>query len=150
MRKLAEVIEPRYRMLVQLAVFGSLRWGELMGPRKSDFDLTASTVRISRAVSEVGSQLSIKEPKTTAGNRLVSLPASLVPAIRDHLERYAEAGLDGRVFVGPQGGCDPAAWQLLEGVEARPGGRRPRWVPRSRPAAHGQPPELDHGGAPAS
>ena len=29
--RLAEAIEPRYRLLVLLAVFGSLRWGELLG-----------------------------------------------------------------------------------------------------------------------
>ena len=40
----AEAIEPRYRLLVLLAVFGSLRWGELLGLRKSDFDLDAATV----------------------------------------------------------------------------------------------------------
>ena len=34
--RLAEAIEPRYRLLVLLAVFGSLRWGELLGLRKSD------------------------------------------------------------------------------------------------------------------
>lgn len=101
--RLAEAIEPRYRLLVLLAVFGSLRWGELLGLRKSDFDLDTSTVRISRAVSELGSKLTIKEPKTAAGLRRVSLPASLVPAIREHFATFAEAGPSGRVFIGPQG-----------------------------------------------
>ena len=101
--RLAEAIEPRYRLLVLLAVFGSLRWGELLGLRKSDFDLDAATVQVSRAVSEIGSKLSIKEPKTAAGVRRVSLPASLVPAIREHFDTFAEGGPAGRVFVGPQG-----------------------------------------------
>lgn len=94
--RLAEAIEPRYRLLVLLAAFGSLRWGELLGLRRSDFDLDTATVQVSRAVSEMGSKLSIKEPKTAAGVRRVSLPASLVPAIRQHFDTFAEAGPDGR------------------------------------------------------
>ena len=48
---LADAIEPRYRVLVLLAVFASLRWGELMGLRKTDLDLVAAWSR--RAVSSV-------------------------------------------------------------------------------------------------
>lgn len=41
--QLAEAIEPRYRLLVWLAVFGYLRWGELMGLRTTDLDEGDST-----------------------------------------------------------------------------------------------------------
>ena len=64
---LAAAIDPRYRVFVLLAVFGSLRWGELMGLRRSDFDLEAGVVRIERAVSEMGAKQIIKEPKTDRG-----------------------------------------------------------------------------------
>jgi len=36
---------------VLLAVFGSLRWGELIALRRSDIDFQARTARISRQLS---------------------------------------------------------------------------------------------------
>lgn len=35
--------------------------------------------------------------------RAVGIPAVIVPELQDHLERWAESGSDGRVFVGPKG-----------------------------------------------
>ena len=51
---LADAVPERYRALILLATFGSLRWGELMGLRKSDIDLNEATVSIERSVVEVG------------------------------------------------------------------------------------------------
>jgi integrase len=100
---LAAAIDPRYRAFVLLAVFGSLRWGELMGLRRSDFDFSAGVVRIERAVSEIGARQVIKKPKTAAGVRTIALPRWLTPELRRHFDTYAEPGQDGRVFVGPKG-----------------------------------------------
>jgi integrase len=98
---MAHAVPERYRTLILLARFGSLRWGELMGLRKSDIDLNDATVSIERSVVEVGGGLVVKEPKTAAGVRTIALPRSLMPEIARHLDRFAEAGPDGRVFVGP-------------------------------------------------
>ena len=46
---LAEAIDRRYRALVLLAAFGSLRWGELAALRRSDIDLTNRTIRVDSA-----------------------------------------------------------------------------------------------------
>jgi Phage integrase family len=43
-------------------------------------------------------------PKSRAGKRTVAFPAELVPELRWHLERFAEPGKRGVVFVGPKGG----------------------------------------------
>ena len=69
---LADAIDPRYRALVLLAVFGSLRWGELMGLTRLDLDLVGATVHVRRSVAEVASKLVIKEPKSQAGVRSVA------------------------------------------------------------------------------
>jgi integrase len=53
---IADAIDDRYRALVLLAGFGSLRWRELMGLRRSDLDLDAGVVRVVRSVAEVGSR----------------------------------------------------------------------------------------------
>lgn len=64
---LADAIEPRYRLVVLLAVFGSLRVGELMGLQRGDFDLNAMTVHVSRAVSEVAGSCWSSRPSRPLG-----------------------------------------------------------------------------------
>jgi integrase len=43
---LADATDQRYRALVLLAMFTSLRWSELGGLRRCDIDLNALTVRV--------------------------------------------------------------------------------------------------------
>ncbi|PJM96964.1 tyrosine-type recombinase/integrase [Streptomyces sp. CB01373] len=101
---LADAIQPRYRALILMAGFLGLRWGELVGLHRRDLDLDHGAVRVRRAVAELNDgQREIKAPKSAAGKRTVSIPAAIVPDIRDHLARYAESGSDGRVFVGAKG-----------------------------------------------
>ena len=100
---LAAAMPPRYRVLVLLAVFGSMRWGELMGLRRPDIDLENASVNIERSVVELGTDRLIKEPRTQAGVRSVALPTWLVPELRHHLDTFAEAGSEGRVFIGSHG-----------------------------------------------
>jgi len=49
---IADKIEPRYRALVLLATFASLRWGELIALRRSDIDLGKMTVNVNKAFTE--------------------------------------------------------------------------------------------------
>lgn len=100
---LAAAMPPRYRALVLLAVFASMRWGELIGLRRVDLDLESASVSIERSAVEVGKRIVIKTPKTSAGIRSVALPVWLVPELLHHLDTFAEAGPDGRVFLGPYG-----------------------------------------------
>jgi integrase len=101
--RLADAIEERYRVLVLLAVFGSLRFGELMGLIREDVDLDRATVEVRRSVAEVNGRQTVKAPKTAAGRRTVALPLWIVPEVRKHLDGFAEPGPWGRVFVGPKG-----------------------------------------------
>jgi integrase len=76
----------------------------LIGLHRRDVDLDLGAVRVRRAVAELNNGArQIKAPKSAAGKRTVSIPAAIVPDSRDHLERYAEPGADGRVFVGAKG-----------------------------------------------
>ncbi|MEV6109883.1 tyrosine-type recombinase/integrase [Streptomyces sp. NPDC051940] len=100
---IAGAINPRYRLLVLLAGFCGLRWGELIGLHRRDIDTRAATIRVRRAVTELqdGTRL-VKAPKSDAGRRTVGIPAVLLDEITAHLEKYAEHGADGRVFIGAQ------------------------------------------------
>lgn len=100
---LADAITPRYRLLVLLAVFASLRWGELLGLTRSNVDLDSMTIHVRRSVSEVGGQLVVKGPKSAAGRRDVAIPSVLKAEIVKHLDAYAEPGPEGRVFTGAKG-----------------------------------------------
>jgi integrase len=100
---IADAIQPRYRALVLLAMFGSLRWGELMGLRCDHIDLAGRTVRVDLSAVESAQGISFGPTKTAAGRRSVAIPDVIVPELRWHLQRFAEPGPDGRVFVGPNG-----------------------------------------------
>lgn len=102
---IADAIPPRYRLLVLLAAFTTLRFGELAALRRRDIDLEALTVTVRRAQAELqNGRLFDKAPKSAAGVRAVSFPAELLDEVTRNLEQYAAPGRDGHVFVGPQGG----------------------------------------------
>jgi integrase len=101
----ADAIQPRYRLLVLLAAFAQLRFGELIALRRHSIDLDLTELRVRRATAEMedGSQVD-DDPKSEAGKRPISLPRALRTDIELHLARYAEPGPAGRLFVGSLGG----------------------------------------------
>lgn len=101
---IADAIQPRYRLLVLLAGFLGLRWGELIALTRQDIDAHAGTVRVRAAVAELRSGKRItKLPKSKAGVRTVAVPEVILPSLRQHLDVYAEPWRDGRVFLGAKG-----------------------------------------------
>jgi integrase len=98
-------VPERYRALLLLATFANLRFGELAGLRRGQLNLDACEVRVNASTAEMDDgRLIDGDPKSRAGTRTVSFPADIVPELADHLERFAEAGPDGFVFIGPKGG----------------------------------------------
>lgn len=96
--------EERFRALILVATFGSLRWGEVTALRRADVDLTRGTVRVRAAFIERQSgAIELGPPKSRASVRVVGLPAALLPVIREHLDAFAEPGAEGLVFVGAKG-----------------------------------------------
>ncbi|TDC55363.1 site-specific integrase [Actinomadura sp. KC345] len=94
-----------FRALVLLATFASLRWGEAVALRRRDIDLKAGTVTVRRQYLEMDSGDMVVGPtKSRAGARTVVLPAAIVPAIRDHLERHTSTDPTALVFTGAKGG----------------------------------------------
>jgi integrase len=103
--KLLDLVPPRYRALVLLATFASLRFGELAGLRRRELDLEQCTVRVAISTAETDDgRLIDDDPKSVAGRRTVSFPKEVAPELRWHLATFAEPGPDGLVFVGPKGG----------------------------------------------
>ncbi|MEU1600418.1 tyrosine-type recombinase/integrase [Streptomyces sp. NPDC005708] len=101
----ADAMAPRYRLLVLLAAFTGLRFGELASLRRRDVDTENGALMVQRSQAEMQTgALFDKAPKSDAGVRPVAFPTELLPDMKGHLDAYAGTGRDGHVFLGPQGG----------------------------------------------
>jgi integrase len=100
----ADALPVRYRAMALLATFAGLRWGELVALRRVNIDLDHCEIRIVETIAELDrGDLLPESPKSAAGRRTVSFPGELAPELRWHLDRFAEPGEHGLVFVGPKG-----------------------------------------------
>ena len=91
-------------MLVLLAVFGSLRWGELAALRRSDVDIQAHIVRVVRQLSEPrGGGFAFGPPKSDAGKRVVPIPEVITADLALPLVTFAAPGEDGLIFTSSEG-----------------------------------------------
>jgi integrase len=102
---LAGRLPARFRALILLAAFTSLRYGELAALRRRDLDAecTAVTVRASLAQLTDGT-LIFGPPKSNAGRRTVTVPAEIRPDLIAHLDDFADDDPDALVFTGGKGG----------------------------------------------
>lgn len=101
---LAAAIDPRYQAFVLLAVFASLRWGELAALRRADVDLSAETVQVFRQLVELrGGGFGFSPPKSAAGKRIVVIPAAIAPVVERHVGQVSEADDDKLLFTSPEG-----------------------------------------------
>ncbi len=96
----------RYRAMVLLAAWCALRLGELTELRRRDITITDDygIVRVERAVVRVDAGFEITTPKSAAGIRDVEIPPHLLPAVKDHLDRFVAPGPDSLLFGAPRGG----------------------------------------------
>jgi integrase len=91
------------RLMVLLAAWCALRFGELAELRRNDVDVKAGVLHIRRAVTWVEGHAIIGTPKSEAGVRDVAVPPHLVPVIKTHLKEHAQWGQDGLLFPSPRG-----------------------------------------------
>lgn len=94
----------QYRLTIPLGCYCQLRYGELSELRRSDVDLPAGLLKISRGVIKVTGGYQVGPPKTAAGVRTVHIPPHLIPQVQEHLARYAGWGADGLLFPAANGG----------------------------------------------
>ncbi len=101
---LAEAMPERFRLLVLLATFGSLRWGELAALTRQHVDAETGLVHVRFSLVELGDgKLVVGPPKSAAGRRTVALPATVLDDLRGHLAAYVEPSPEALVFTGPKG-----------------------------------------------
>jgi integrase len=98
----------RYRLMVLLAAWCALRFGELAELRRSDIDVRGGVIHVRRGVVRprgAASHRSVKGPKSEAGKRDVAIPPHLLPMGTGHLRGQVSAARDALLF--PAAG-DPA------------------------------------------
>lgn len=125
--ELATIVEnmpARYQLMVLLAAWCALRFGELTELRRSDIVIGKGVIHVRRGVIWVDGKPIVKEPKTTAGKRDVTIPPHLMPAVRQHLLEHTAPGSSGLLFAAPTGGHLSAA--TFKGVAANTGSRKPK------------------------
>ncbi len=118
--ELADAIGPAYGTLVYTATYAGLRWGELAGLKPERVDLLRRTISVTEQLLEVDGRMSWGPPKTAAGRRAVSIPATLAGMLEKQLltDLVKASGL---VFPSPDGH-----------PQRRSNFRRRAWMPATR------------------
>lgn len=97
--ELANLVEARYRAMVLVSAYGTLRHAELIGLQRRDIDLSEGTVTVRWNLNRVDGAWVRAKPKSKAGERTVYLPPTVVQALRDHLAKFVEASETASVFT---------------------------------------------------
>ena len=116
---------PRYRLMVLLAAWCGLRFGELAELRRADIDLAHGVVHVRRGVVRGDGGHVVKDPKSEAGKRDVAIPPHLMPLVHDHLTEHAGRGRDALLFPAAGGGhlAPSSLYAVYYPARRRPGGR---------------------------
>lgn len=101
---LTEAMPERLRLMVTLASWCALRFGETVELRRKDIDLTAEVIRVRRAAVRTKGNYAVTTPKSDAGLRDVHVPPHLLPVIEAHLGTFVAKGHDALVFPADNGG----------------------------------------------
>jgi integrase len=102
--RIADALPNRLRLIVLLAAWCGLRYGELAELRRGDLDLAHAIVRVRRAVARTDGGWVVGEPKSAAGIRDVSIPPHLLPAVESHLAEHTGPEPGALLFPGQLGG----------------------------------------------
>jgi integrase len=104
LEQIVAAVPERYRLMVLLASWCALRFGELTELRRSDVDTKGGRLRIRRGVTHVDGEYVVGTPKSDAGARDVAIPPHLLPLVKAHLLEHTQAGKGGLLFPSASGG----------------------------------------------
>ena len=105
---IAESMPVRFQLMIWLASWCALRYGEIVELRRSDIrvspDAASALIRVRRGVVFLKGAKQVTAPKSDAGVRDVAMPPHLIPMLVDHLQRHAARGANGLLFPADGGG----------------------------------------------
>lgn len=86
----------RLQLMILLASWCSMRFGELAELRRKDVD--PALIRVRRGMVRAEGKMIVTTPKSAAGQRDIAVPPHLAPLITKHLEKHTAPGKDGLLF----------------------------------------------------
>lgn len=98
LEKLVNAIPARYKLMVLLAAWCALRFGELAELRRSDVDVKNGVLQVRRSVTNTKGKRNVKGPKSEAGKRPVNVPPHLLPAVKEHLRDHVLVAREALLF----------------------------------------------------
>jgi integrase len=101
---IAEAMPPRLQLMVLVAAWCGLRFGELAELQRGDVDLAHGQLRVRRGVVRAGGQWIAGTPKSPAGVRNVAIPPHLMPVVDDHLAGHVGREPGALLFTNASGG----------------------------------------------
>ena len=84
----------RLRLMIELAAWCALRFGEVAEFRRGDVDLKNGVIRVTRAAQWIDDTKIVAAPKTDSV-RVVAFAPHTAEAIRDHLKNHTQWGMGG-------------------------------------------------------
>lgn len=102
LEKIIAELPDRYGLMILLASWCALRFGELTELRRSDIDIKNGKIMVRRGVVWVGGKPVVGQPKSSAGVRDVAIPPHLIPVVRQHLADHVAWGKDALLFPAAQ------------------------------------------------
>jgi integrase len=94
----------RLRLMIPLASWCAMRFGEVIELRRHDIDVAAEVIRVRRAAVKVNGVYQVGDPKSEAGARDISIPPHLIPVIETHLANHVDPQRDALLFPNDTGG----------------------------------------------
>lgn len=100
--QLAQAVPERYRALVLVQAYSSLRWSEMVALRKDSIDWLGRTIFVDSKITESAGRFHEGAPKTARSRRAVAVPAFVIEALARHVELFG-TGPDGLIFASSTG-----------------------------------------------
>ncbi|MGI9085390.1 MAG: tyrosine-type recombinase/integrase [Aeromicrobium sp.] len=100
---IASSMPQKYQLMVLLASWCALRFGELVELRRKDIDLKNGIIHVRRGATRAYGGVVIGTPKSDAGTRDVAIPPHLVPLVKSHLSDNVAGGREGLLFPAADG-----------------------------------------------
>lgn len=104
---IADAMSARYRALVLVGAFASLRIGEAAALRRSRVDIENGRLIVDPdeggAVELMDGSVIFGPPKSRAGARTVAMPSEITAEMKDHLDNFVGSDDQALVFTSPEG-----------------------------------------------
>ncbi len=104
---IARNMPDRYHAIIPFAAWSGLRFSEIAGLRRKDIALVADVsanelvyrINVDKQTYRIGTEIYEEAaPKTSAGHRVVYLPAHLTPVLMEHMAKYVNEPQESYVF----------------------------------------------------